>query len=445
MSNPNASVNAWIFLNEDHPDHTHYATPGSCYQTLIDYGVYEHIDMLNMCFCEVIPTGPDTVPAGDGSYFTIRMGAPEHNQPYMEAIIADARRSNPNIKLLVTLLYANADMLTQILSGDEPTWQAKANAFAANLRAYLEHWDLDGFDVDWESPLSDAGQPAQFALLFSAIRTAFGPKGRYLLTLSPAAVGQLDAGTVNSAFDFVTLQLYSGFTDAAEFIDAGVSQELLAYGAKFESDSPSYLKPTQDAQGAYAGYSQGNYTVATQWRVNSGNFQYEQAQQMILYRLVHGPAGPAFDDGPIVGVAGTTAISSMTVRSGEVLDAIQVTSTGSSIGWAQPVTYALPQHGGNGGHADAVSIAQGDGIASVSGYTGTWFGWECVLQLTITTKLGQVFGPYGTMANASSQTPFSYTAPADQTITAFSGSIVQVPEAGGGSSFIVASLTPSFG
>lgn len=434
MSTPNKSVNAWIFLNEDEPQGSTYKTPGSSYQSLIEYGVYNYMDMLNMCFVEVLQTSPDTIPPGDGSSYTIRMGAPEHNQPYMNWLIEDSRQANPNIKLLVTLVWGTENMLSQIFPSDQSQWQQAAAAFAANLKAYLDHFQLDGFDVDWESPICYGTTQQQFAILFTAVRAAFGTGGRYLLTLSPAEVGNLDAPTVNSAFDFVNLQLYSGFTSRQEFIDAGISADLLAYGAQFEAGY-------QTAQQAYQEYTAGGYPVATQWRLNSGNFHFEQAQQMILYQLINGAAGPAFDDTPIAGAAGKPLISAIAVRSGEVLDSIQVTNTGGP----DQSSYQMPQHGGNGGNASTVTIAEGDGIASISGYAGSWFGWNCVLQLTITTKMGQAFGPFGTMANASSSTPFSFTAPTDQTIVAFSGTVVEVPEAGGGTSLIVASLTPSYG
>jgi hypothetical protein len=89
--------------------------------------------------------------------------------------------------------------------------------------------------------------------------------------------------------------------------------------------------------------TEGSYGIATQWRLNSGNFQYEQAQQMILYQLVYGLPGDSFGDTPIIGAAGNPPISQLVVRSGDVLDAIQSTNTGSYDG--NPVHYVLPQHG----------------------------------------------------------------------------------------------------
>ncbi|TMJ15065.1 MAG: hypothetical protein E6G94_08095 [Alphaproteobacteria bacterium] len=450
MATNEPSVNAWIFLLEDEPQGAFYKTPGSSYQTLIDYGIYNYTDMVSICWVSTVPTGPATVPSGDGSTHTIQLQQNAHkdgtpNQDYMDWLIQDARNTNPGIKLLVCLGYGD-DELTQIFSSDSSQWQQQADAYASNVVAYLDHYDLDGFDVDWEYPLCGNGTPQQFALVFRAIRAAMNGRSRQsYITLSPASVGTLDAATINDVFDFVSLQLYSGFTDPQDYINAGISQSLLAYGAKFESAGNGDPCPYQDARGAYAGFTSGGYTVATQWRLNSGNFQFEQAQQMILHQLIQGVSGPGFDDTPTIGAAGNPLISQLVVRSGEVLDALQATNTGCYEGCGQPLLYALPQHGGNGGQPSTVAIAAGDSIAEVSGFTGTWFGWQCVLQLTVTTRNGQVFGPFGTMNNASFQTPFSYSAPAGQSILAFSGSTVEVPQSGGGSSFIIASLTPSFG
>ncbi len=68
-------VNAWIFLNEDEPDGTNYESPESCYQRLISEDVYRAVDLLYLSFFSVVPTGPATVPPGDGSSFTLQMAA----------------------------------------------------------------------------------------------------------------------------------------------------------------------------------------------------------------------------------------------------------------------------------------------------------------------------------------------------------------------------------
>ncbi len=446
MATPSTSVNAWIFLLEDEPSGTNYTSPNSSYQSLIKYGVYSSTDIVSICWVKTVPTGATTVPPGDGTTYTVQLQEKTHpgdqtNQQYMEWVIADSRRVNPNAKVLVMLGYG-ASEITQIFSGDQSKWPQDVNAFARNLLTYLKHYRLDGFDVDWESPLSDNGKRSQFAMLFGAIREQFNSQKdkHYYLTLSPAAVGTLDAKTVDSAFDFVNLQLYSGFTDPRDFIKAGVSKDLLAYGAKFE---PNGSQPYQDAQQAYQGYVDGGYKVITQWRLNSNDFQYEQAQQMILYQLVHGIPGPSFDDTPIIGAAGNPLISQIVVRSGEVLDAIQATNTGTFEGTSVP--YTLLQHGGNGGHPSICNIADNDAIVEISGFTGQWFGWNCVLQITIRTRNGQIFGPFGTMTHSSEQQAFAVVAPQGQSVLAFSGSIASVPVAGGGETDIIASLGVTIG
>lgn len=450
MTTPDKSVNAWIYLAEDDPPNTNYKSPNSSYQSLINFGVYNYLDMVNICFFEVVPV------QGTPGSFTIALetASPPHpppytNQDYMNFMIQDARAANPNIKILTTLDFGgNGNELTQIFSGDKSQWPSQAASFANNVVAYLEANKLDGFDIDWEAPLSSVTPKDQMSLVLQALRTAFNtPSKRYLLTLSPAVTTNLDGSVVNNTVDFLNLQLYSGFTNPQDFINIGISKSLLAYGAKFEWTNG--VKPYQDAQNAYQGYSSGNYNVITQWRLNSNDFQFEQAQQMILNQLVYGIPGTSFDDTPIIGAAGNPPITQMVIRAGDVLDAIQATNTGSfqSAGASQPtpLEYKLLPHGGDGGNPNTVAILPGDAVVQVSGFTGVWFGWDCVLQITLTTKSGKVFGPYGTMNHATSMEAFKYTAPANQSIVAFSGSIVEVPEGGGGQTFIIARLGVSYG
>ena len=278
-------VNAWIFLNEDEPRGTTYNSPTSCYQTLIKNNVYQSVDLLYLCFATTIPTSAKSIPPGDGSSYTIEMGASNHrdgltNQDYMNYIIRDSKKSNPNIKIAMTLEYGNANVLSQIFPDPANPDQQSADNFAANLMAYLKHYAIDGFDLDWESPICDTTTQAQFRLLIDAIGAQFKRQKdkHYYLTLSPASPGNLDVGAVNRNVDFLNLQLYSGFTSPSDY--SGVNADLFAYGAKFESGYQTAQQAYDDNNANY------HYSVFTQWRLNSGNYQFEQTQQQELHSLV---------------------------------------------------------------------------------------------------------------------------------------------------------------
>lgn len=289
-------VNAWILLDEDEPAGTNYTNSNSCYQTLIQNNIYQSVDILYICFVTTTPTSAHTIPAGDGSSYTIEIGVASHpegltNQDYMHNVIRDARENNPNIKIAVTLNWGTGNLLSNIFSNAKYTPQQNANNFAANLMAYLKSYNLDGFDIDWESPISNQTTQNQFALLFNAIGAQFKQQTdkHYYLTLSPAEVGNLDATAVNNNMDFVNLQLYGG-ASPSNFVNAGVKPDLFAYGAKFEADGPvtnPQAMGHQTAQQAYQDNKENyHYSIFTNWRLNSQNYEFEQTQQQLLYQLV---------------------------------------------------------------------------------------------------------------------------------------------------------------
>lgn len=440
VNTPAKSVNAWIYLDEDDPSGTGYMSPNSSYQSLVNNRVYSSTDFLFICFY-------NTVADGNG-YYTLEIGnaAVVHpggltTQEYMNHVIADSRSQNSGIKILATLNY-NQDTLSRIFSNDQSQWQTEANKFAANLTSYLVSNKMDGFDVDWEGSFATSISAQQFNILFTAIRASFNTNSTHLyLTLSPASVGNLDSATINSSFDFMNLQLYSGFTSVDEFLNAGCDPQLIGYGAKFESNF-------QNADQAYAHYLNGfkyrgnhyPFNVATNWRLNSNNFEFEQGQQILLHQLIFNTPNASFDDSPIVSNAGNPPITALQVNSGDVLNSIQATNTTSS-----GTVFGMLQHGGNGGSHTNVPLQAGDVITQIDGYTGVWFGWNCVLQITIKTKNGQTYGPYGTMNNSTSKTPFSLTAPSGQSIVSFNGTTIRVPQHIGNQTFIIGSLDVAFG
>lgn len=442
--------NAWIFLNEDEPKGTFYDSPNSCYQTLINHKIYDSVSFLGLAFFEVTPASTGhTIKVGDSTH---KNG--QTNQDYANFIIRDSRQVNPKIKILATMGYGN-NTLPDIFSagGDVNT---EATEFANNLVTYLKDNQMNGLDIDWEGSATGLTN-TQFTALFTAIRTAFDAQSeKFYLTMAPASTYNIVVDTLNSTFDIVSPQFYDGSVPS-DYLSQGFSPSIFGYGAQFE---PGNSAPNASAQQVYnavsPGFSQGGaqypYQDIFMWRFNSGNYQFEQAQFMILDQLFNPPTGDTFDDSSIIEVAGNPNITQMTIRSGDVLDAIQSVNTGNgeyNFGTQPRNTtigvYTLLQHGGNGGSSQTINIPLTDPIVTVEVTTGNWYGWNCVVQLTLIGSSKTKYGPFGTMAGASGQSTTTYTAPSGQSVVAFKGSTTNVPLSGGGNTDIIASLQAVFG
>ena len=287
--NSSCSVNAWIFLNEDQPTNANYNSSNSSYQRLIQNNIYQSVDILFICFMGTTMVSNDTVPTGNDTSYTIKINPASHpggltNQDYMNNVISDARKNNPNIKIAVTLDWGNGNMISNIFTNSTYSPQETATHFAANLMTYLKKYDLDGFDIDWDGPISLNTSKEQFILLVNAIGTEFKQQTNkhYYFTLSPGETGNLDTEAVNSNIDFVNLQLYLGSTNPDGLKNAGVNSNLFAYGAKFESTYQTAAQAYQDNGDHY------HCKIFTCWRLNSDNYIFEQTQQQQLHGLCNG-------------------------------------------------------------------------------------------------------------------------------------------------------------
>jgi glycosyl hydrolase family 18 (putative chitinase) len=285
-------VNAWIFLNEDQPDGTNYNSSNSSYQRLIQRTIYQSVDILNICFVTILPTSPKTVPPGDGSSYTLSTGdpPPQHpggltNQDYMLFTIRDSHRINPGIKCTVTLQYGDPNLLAQIFSNPKYPPPENAARFAANVMTYLKTYKLDGFDIDWEGPLAGGTNQQQYAMVVNAIRDQFKRQTNqhYFLTISPNTTENIDPAATNNSIDFINFQLYADPTLPSQYAQMGVNPGLFAYGALFETGfgQKTAEQAYQDNQANY------HFNVYTCWRLNSGNFVFEQTQQQLLFQLVN--------------------------------------------------------------------------------------------------------------------------------------------------------------
>jgi chitinase len=84
------------------------------------------------------------------------------------------------------------------------------NAFVQNLKAFVDEYQLDGADIDWEYP--DPGQSSQnFVTLIEELRTAMPDK---LLTTAVVSYGNEHGLGIPSvsfeSFDFVNIMTYDG-------------------------------------------------------------------------------------------------------------------------------------------------------------------------------------------------------------------------------------------
>ena len=127
------------------------------------------------------------------------------------------------------------------------TMAAKAesrNAFIQNLKAFVDQYQLDGADIDWEYP--DPGESSQnFLTLITELRMAMPDK---LLTAAVVAYGDeyglgIPTGTFE-LFDFINIMTYAGedhgtmeqFNNGLEYWSSrGLPKEKIVIGVPFYS------------------------------------------------------------------------------------------------------------------------------------------------------------------------------------------------------------------
>lgn len=277
MSKNPPMVNAWMML-QDEPEGTNYFSPTSCYQALIKNNVYQSISVLFVCFVK-------TVQLSDGTW-TIEIPPGTHpgnltSQEYLQYVVSDARAQNAGINISVTLGYENGRNLSQIFADPSNPDEASAASFAANVMTFLQENQLNGFDLDWEAPLSRHTTRTQFQLIANALGAQFQSQTeKYYLTISPAVAENLDAAAVNANVDFINLQLYSGFTFPGDFTGLGIDASLFAYGVNFVNKANTATNAHSDNLKNY------RYPIYTCWQLNPADFDYTQGEVVELNWLV---------------------------------------------------------------------------------------------------------------------------------------------------------------
>ncbi len=421
----NGAIGAWID-SEQHPAGSP-SVPNSNFVSMRLNNVYKSLDYLNIAWYGVDMTNPQQPTISTAN-------------PGLQMMITDARAQNPNIKIFATLAWTDQilkDLKTIINNA------TTLKAFATNIASYLGSNKMNGFDIDWEPPISDLTS-VQCAAWLNALRTAFGTT--YYISLSPCTTDNLDVVAVNTNCDIINLQSYYSSSLPDDFVNYGIHPSLLGFGAKFESISEWDPNPFQNAFEAYqlytAGFTGNNttypYNTICTWRMDSGNWSFEQGQQLLLNQYINGaPATVPFDDGVIIAAQTTpTLMQSVTVWSGEVVDAIQTSNQN------QAGTYVVEmlQHGGDTGNANT-PITLPAGLTQFSYVTGNWYGNYVIVQITIA---GTSY-PASISPSVSGTQTTNVSAPAGQTIVAFKGASQKVQLAGGGFTWVLSAINGVFG
>ena len=240
-----------------------YATDGII-ENLIPYDKLTHI---NYSFL---------TPKDDGTFNSIVNGWKLKN------IITNGHKQN--VKVLISVGGWGWDDQFETVAAS-PTLRS---VFVHNLKAFVEEYQLDGADIDWEYP--DPGQSAQnFLALIRELRAAMPDK---LLTTAVVAYGDeyglgVPAETFE-LFDFINIMTYAGkdhgtmeqFNKGLEYWSSrGLPDEKIVIGVPFYSepggisfaklvkdDAASAQVDTYDSVGATQNYN-GIPTIRTKTRI----------------------------------------------------------------------------------------------------------------------------------------------------------------------------------
>lgn len=171
------------------------------------------------------------IPNEDGSF------APFANGWKLKKIVADAHEAG--VTVMISVGGWGWEKQFEVMAADSATRMA----FVENLVAFVEEYNLDGVDMDWEYPLP--GDSAEnFVLLSQELRAAFPDKELTTAVVSYGGTGEGMLPETFPLYDTINVMTYDGaehgtmqqFTDGlAYWLDRGVPAEKLVMGVPFYS------------------------------------------------------------------------------------------------------------------------------------------------------------------------------------------------------------------
>jgi GH18 family chitinase len=193
-------------------------------------------------------------------------------------VVALSRQNNPDAEIFITSNFGD-DLDNEYLTASQDPQK-----FAGSVVDYLKQYDLDGYDMDWESRQIDDNAP-QLKTLLAACHTTFildgsSPHGRpYLLTHTvwPGVESAETVAGLADSVDQVNIMSYGpGDTyDLASFADsyhaAGFPYEKMIGGVESETGYPEAGgHDTQESVAAKCSYVKANNLAGLfEWRMDN--------------------------------------------------------------------------------------------------------------------------------------------------------------------------------
>lgn len=130
------------------------------------------------------------------------------NEERLKTIVG-LKQKNPALKIFLSIGGWGSGRFSEMAASPE-----NRKAFASDCKQVVDKFALDGIDIDWEYPTSNAAgisavpeDTENFTLLMQDIRSAIGKEK--LLTLASVASGQyIDFAAIEPIVDFVNIMTY---------------------------------------------------------------------------------------------------------------------------------------------------------------------------------------------------------------------------------------------
>lgn len=180
----------------------------------------------------------------DGSLTNIQTnGSEDQADERIKTVVNLCRKNNPDAEILISSNYGSDVTKEYLKAADNP------EVFAESVLNYVQRYDLDGYDMDWEDHQDDLNKDEQIRLL-DACKDAFDSSSRsqndrpYVLTCT-IWPGVHDPETVVSYVPYVdqmnlmtygTGDAYDLSTFSKQYHDAGVPYEKMIGGVESEID-----------------------------------------------------------------------------------------------------------------------------------------------------------------------------------------------------------------